>query len=76
MADCGVPGERPARGHEFLLFASAEGFHQGHQHPAPLPEDEHAAGSPDGQGAARPHRDPQGEAVEQGRWGLINKTSS
>ncbi|RVE71200.1 hypothetical protein OJAV_G00072220, partial [Oryzias javanicus] len=56
--DRGVPGERSPRGHELLLLPGAEGLHQGHQHPAALPEDQHAAGTPDGQGAAGPHRDP------------------
>ena len=57
----GVPGERSARGHELLLLPSAEGLHQGHQHPAPLPEDQHAAGTPDGKGAPGPHCHPQGK---------------
>ena len=50
--DRGVFGERSARSDELLLLTGAEGFHQGHQHQASLPEDQHAARTPDGQSAA------------------------
>lgn len=61
LSDRGVLGERSSRGHELLLLAGAEGVHQGHQHQAALPENQHSAGTPDGQGAPRPHSHPQGK---------------
>lgn len=60
-ADCSVLGERAPRGHEFLLLTSTSRLHQGHQHPPAVPANQHTPGSPYGQGAAGPHRHPQGE---------------
>lgn len=62
-ADRGVPGERTPWGQELLLFTSTSRLHQGHQHPLAVSSNQHALGPPYGQGAAGPHRHPQGECV-------------
>lgn len=62
-ADRSVPGERAPRSHELLLFTSTSGLHQGHQHSLAVSANQHTTGPSYGQGAAGPHRHPQGEPV-------------
>lgn len=59
--DCGVSGQRSAGFQKLHVLTGAAGLHKGHQHPLALPAHQHPVGSPDIQGAERPHCHTQGE---------------